>query len=135
MGILDLGLLKFLGQLGNVRESKLEAQRGRTWLPQLSSADYSNAKDENTSTEPDIGRVYCGDSWVREQSARTSQISTSNSCLNMFLQAFLNLWTKRTTVTGLDYLMDALKEENRDGRGVMTSKSRLPQIHEKINVH
>jgi hypothetical protein len=56
---------------------------------------------------------------------RVHQTSGSNSCLTALLQAFLNLWTKRTTVTGLDYLVDALKEENREGRGVMTGKSRL----------
>ena len=32
-------------------------------------------------------------------------------------------------MTGLDYLMDALKEENRKGRGVMTGKSAMPPIY------
>jgi hypothetical protein len=53
----------------------------------------------------------------------------------VFLQAFLNLWTKDTTVTGLDYLMDALKEENREARGVMTGKSSLLSNPQIIDVH
>ena len=86
----------------------------------------SNAQDENHITKQDISSLYCGDSWLREQSAGVYQTSTPNSCLSVVSQAFLKLWTKSTTVTGLDYLMDALKEENREGRGVMTGKSTLP---------